>query len=103
MNIIANIVAIILIIFARYRNKLIMSVVSSVILTIVLALDYVNGINFLTIIFLLILEFICCFVSYFVADKKDPDSMIIYIIIWEIVYSVTFFLIQIIVTPLINM
>lgn len=102
MSIIANIVAIILIVFARNRNKLIMSVVSSIILTIVLSFSYVDEINFITIVLLLILEFVCCFVSYTISDKLDPDSIILYIIYWEIFYSVAFFLLRVITMPLLG-
>ena len=88
MFIITNLVAIIFIIIGRDRNKLVMSLIGSAILSAIVVLSSQYPVPFLSILVIFAFLFGTCFVSFFVADKIDPDSNIMYVIYWEVVYTI---------------
>ena len=89
-----NILSIIIAIIGRERNKLVISLISGVIMTFINAANgnYIDG--FLSFVILFIIYFLSVLVSFFITGKIDPDSIILYVFIWEVIYSVMYFVLS---------
>lgn len=96
-----NLIAIILIIIGKNRNKFIMSLVSALVLTITLL--FINSnVDFMVLLMLFVVLFFCVLISFCLVDKIDPDNTIMYVILWEVIYTIVYTVFNLMLSVLLN-
>jgi len=95
--IITIVVGIVIVLVGRNKNKFIYSIFISIIMNLSNVISLFNGeLYFLGLFVLLITSYVCSLLAYKIVNRIEPDSSILYVIMWEVIYNVIFYLIAII-------